>query len=138
MDHQEKLHFALGRGRKRASIGVHDLSTLHPPFRVKAVSGNEKFVPLAMEEPMSINEILVNHPKGVEYAHLLEGYDKFPVIIDSEDNILSFPPIINGKHTTVTETTTDFFIDVDRLGLPFLRSFSNADCIAIIRVGWLH
>ena len=112
MDHQEKLHFALGRGRKRASIGVHDLSTLHPPFRVKAVSGNEKFVPLAMEEPMSINEILVNHPKGVEYAHLLEGYDKFPVIIDSEDNILSFPPIINGKHTTVTETTTDFFIDV--------------------------
>ena len=25
MDHQEKLHFALGRGRKRASIGVHDL-----------------------------------------------------------------------------------------------------------------
>ena len=112
MDHQEKLHFALGRGRKRASIGVHDLSTLHPPFRVKAVSGNEKFVPLAMEEPMSINEILVNHPKGVEYAHLLEGYHKFPVIIDSEDNILSFPPIINGKHTTVTETTTDFFIDV--------------------------
>ena len=112
MDHQEKLHFALGRGRKRASIGVHDLSKLHPPFRVKAVSGNEKFVPLAMEEPMSIDEILVNHPKGVEYAHLLEGYDKFPVIIDSEDNILSFPPIINGKHTTVTETTTDFFIDV--------------------------
>ena len=112
MDHQEKLHFALGRGRKRASIGVHDLSTLHPPFRVKAVSGNEKFVPLAMEEPMSIDEILVNHPKGVEYAHLLEGYDKFPVIIDSEDNILSFPPIINGKHTTITETTTDFFIDV--------------------------
>ncbi len=32
MDHQEKLHFALGRGRKRASIGVHDLSTLSPPF----------------------------------------------------------------------------------------------------------
>jgi phenylalanyl-tRNA synthetase beta chain len=37
MDHQEKLHFALGRGRKRASIGVHDLSKLTPPFTVKAV-----------------------------------------------------------------------------------------------------
>ena len=47
MEHQEKLHFALGRGRKRASIGVHDLSTLAPPFRVKAASGNLKFVPLA-------------------------------------------------------------------------------------------
>ena len=37
MDHQEKLHFALGRGRKRDSIGVHDLATLSPPFRVKTV-----------------------------------------------------------------------------------------------------
>ena len=53
MDHQEKLHFALGRGRRRASIGVHDLSTLKPPFRVKAVSGDTKFVPLAMNEEMS-------------------------------------------------------------------------------------
>ena len=112
MDHQEKLHFALGRGRKRASIGVHDLSTIHPPFRVKAVSGKEKFIPLAMDEPITISDILINHPKGIEYAHLLEGYDKFPVIVDSRDNILSFPPIINGKQTTVTASTTDFFIDV--------------------------
>ena len=37
MDHQEKLHFALGRGRKRASIGVHDLAKIKPPFFVKAV-----------------------------------------------------------------------------------------------------
>ena len=112
MDHQEKLHFALGRGRKRASIGVHDLSTIAPPFRVKAVSGEQKFVPLAMEEPMSINEILENHPKGIDYAHLLDGFNKFPVIIDSKDNILSFPPIINGNQTTVTASTKNFFIDV--------------------------
>ena len=32
MDHQEKLHFALGRGRKRMSIGVHDLANLHLRF----------------------------------------------------------------------------------------------------------
>ena len=69
MDHQEKLHFALGRGRKRASIGVHDLSTISPPFRVKAVSGEQKFVPLAMDEPMSIQEILENHPKGIDYGN---------------------------------------------------------------------
>ena len=37
MDHQEKLHFALGRGRRRASIGVHDLEKLAPPFRVVSV-----------------------------------------------------------------------------------------------------
>ena len=112
MDHQEKLHFALGRGRKRASIGVHDLSNLQPPFHVKAVSGDTKFTPLAMEEPMSIHQILENHPKGIDYAHLLEGFDLFPVIMDSNNSILSFPPIINGSHTTVGKETRDFFIDV--------------------------
>ena len=112
MDHQEKLHFALGRGRKRASIGVHDLATLAPPFTVKAVSGETEFTPLAMSSPMSIHQILSEHPKGIDYAHLLEGFDKFPIIQDSNDNILSFPPIINGDHTTVTNSTKDFFIDV--------------------------
>jgi len=112
MDHQEKLHFALGRGRKRSSIGVHDLANLKPPFRVKTVDSKYKFVPLAMEEEMTITDILTQHPKGVEYAHLLEGFEKFPVILDASGDVLSFPPIINGAHTTVTESTTDFFIDV--------------------------
>ena len=50
MDHQEKLHFALGRGRRRASIGVHDLSTISPPFRVRAASPDTRFCPLGMDE----------------------------------------------------------------------------------------
>ena len=112
MDHQEKLHFSIGRRRKRASIGVHDLSTLAPPFRVITVPESYTFVPLAMTERMSIREILEEHPKGVDYAHLLEGFTEFPVIVDAADRVLSFPPIINGDHTTVTESTTDFFIDV--------------------------
>ncbi len=112
MDHQEKLHFALGRGRKRASIGVHDLNKLSPPFHVKAVNGDTKFTPLAMDKEMTIEEILTNHSKGIDYAHLLEGYNRYPVIIDSQNSVLSFPPIINGDHTTVTTNTTDFFIDV--------------------------
>ena len=112
MDHQEKLHFALGRGRKRSSIGVHDLATLHPPFRVVTVPADYNFTPLAMEEPMSIENILKKHPKGIEYAHLLDGFTKFPVILDASGDVLSFPPIINGAHTTVKDSTTDFFIDV--------------------------
>jgi phenylalanyl-tRNA synthetase beta chain len=112
MDHQEKLHFSIGRRRRRASIGVHDLSTLAPPFRVVSVPETYTFTPLAMTERMSIREILESHPKGVDYAHLLEGFTEFPVILDAADRVLSFPPIINGDHTTVTESTTDFFIDV--------------------------
>ena len=112
MDHQEKLHFSLGRRRRRASIGVHDLATLVPPFRVVTVAESHTFIPLAMEKHMSVKEILEHHPKGVDYAHLLEGFTRFPVILDALDRVLSFPPIINGDHTTVTESTTDFFIDV--------------------------
>jgi len=112
MDHQEKLHLTLGRKRRLASIGVHDLSTLAPPFKVRAVDRNHRFIPLAMNSEMSIQEILDSHPKGMEYAHLLDGMESVPVIEDAVGRTLSFPPIINGNHTTVTETTTDFFIDV--------------------------
>ncbi len=115
MEHQEKLHFALGRGRKRASIGVHDLATISPPFRVEAVERTHSFTPLAMDEEMTIDEILSEHPKGVDYAHLLQGMDKVPIIFDSNDAVLSFPPIINGDHTTVTTGTRDIFIDVTGL-----------------------
>ena len=112
MDHQEKLHFALGRGRRRASIGVHDLTTLEPPFTVKAVERSHSFIPLAMEHAMTIDEILASHPKGVDYAHLLDGMEKVPIIEDAEGSVLSFPPIINGVHTTVQSSTRDLFIDV--------------------------
>ena len=112
MDHQEKLHFALGRGRKRASIGVHDLAKIKPPFLVKAVTNDTQFTPLSMDDEMSIKQILLEHPKGIDYAHLLDGLEKYPVIVDAESRILSFPPIINGDHTTVTADTTEFFIDV--------------------------
>ena len=112
MDHQEKLHLTLGRKRRFASIGVHDLSTLSEPFKVVTVPESHSFVPLMMSEEMTIKQILEEHPKGVEYAHLMDGLDSFPVILDFNDDILSFPPIINGDHTTVTESTTDFFIDV--------------------------
>ena len=112
MDHQEKLHFALGRGRQRASIGVHDFAALAPPFRVTAVEGDRTFVPLACDQPMSVSDVLLQHTKGVEYAHLLEGMSRYPLILDKNDDVLSFPPIINGDHTTVTHTTRDFFVDV--------------------------
>ena len=112
MDHQEKLHFALGRGRRRASIGVHDLQKLAPPFRVVSVPASHRFIPLACDEAMSVSQILEHHPKGQEYAHLLDGMTAYPMILDSNDDVLSFPPIINGDHTTVTHETQDFFIDV--------------------------
>ena len=56
MDHQEKLHFSIGRRRKRASIGVHDLSTLAPPFRVITVPNPTPSRTPHMTERMSIRK----------------------------------------------------------------------------------
>jgi len=135
MDHQEKLHFALGRGRKRASIGVHDLSTISPPFRVEATSRDLSFIPLAMENEMTIDEILISHPKGVDYAHLLEGMEKVPIIFDSNDAVLSFPPVINGDHTTVTTNTRDLFIDVTGLDFRACESALMLVCLQLSVMG---
>ena len=55
MDHQEKLHFSLGKRRSKASIGVHDFSELKPNFKVVTVKDDFEFVPLAMTEKMKSN-----------------------------------------------------------------------------------
>jgi len=116
MDLQEDLHWGLGRNRKKVSIGVHDLKNVQPPFRYMAVDPGFEFVPLDYTEKMSMTEILNKHPKGTRFAHLVRGFDKYPIILDANDNVLSFPPIINGTLTSVTESTTDLFIDVTGLG----------------------
>ena len=71
-----------------------------------------QFVPLNKVESMTLQEILKKHEKGVDYAYLLEGYDNHPLIVDVNNNVLSYPPIINGSLTEVTPFTTDLFIDV--------------------------
>jgi len=113
MDLQEKLHFGLGRNRKKVAIGVHNFEPVKPPFTYKAVDPDSvQFVPLGKVESMTMSEILKKHEKGVDYAHILEDFNKHPLIVDSENNVLSYPPIINGILTEVTPFTTDIFIDV--------------------------
>jgi len=112
---QEDLHWGLGRDRKKVSIGIHDMSDIKPPFRYVAADPDFSFVPLDFEEPMTMQEILERHPKGVKYAHLMEGFDKYPLILDAKDQVLSFPPIINGQLTRVSHGTRDLFIDVTGL-----------------------
>jgi len=113
MDLQEKLHITIGRKRRKLAIGVHDLDGISPPFVYKAVDPRSvSFVPLAKSETMDMCEILERHEKGKEYAHLLEGFSKYPLIVDSKENVISFPPVINGSLTTVTTRTRDIFIDV--------------------------
>ena len=113
MELQEKLHLGIGRNRKKVAIGVHNFEPVEPPFTYRAVDPNSvQFVPLNKVESMTMAEILKKHEKGVDYAFVLEGFDKHPLIVDKNNNVLSYPPIINGTLTEVTPFTTDLFIDV--------------------------
>lgn len=112
MDVQEDLHWTVGRNRKKMAIGVHDLSKIYFPLRYKAVDGSFSFIPLDFDREMTIVDILREHPKGKAYSFILEGKDRYPIIVDSKDEVISFPPIINAEKTRVTEKTTDLFIDV--------------------------
>ncbi|MDR0334756.1 MAG: phenylalanine--tRNA ligase subunit beta [Methanomassiliicoccaceae archaeon] len=113
MEVQEKLHLTIGRKRSKVSIGVHDLDTIVPPFTYKAVLPHEiSFVPLAKTEKWDLEEILKKHEKGVDYAYILAGKKRYPILLDANNDVLSFPPIINGTLTTVTTETRNLFIDV--------------------------
>ena len=112
---QESLHWAVGRNRKKVSIGVHDMGKITPPFKYIAQDPDFKFIPLDFKEPLSMREILEKHPKGIKFANILDKFEKYPLILDANENVLSFPPIINGELTKVTEGTTDLFIEVTGL-----------------------
>jgi len=132
MNLQEKLHLTLGRNRKKVSVGVHDFSNVKPPFVYKGVKPKSiRFVPLAKTEEMALDEILERHEKGIAYADLLKGFDRYPVLMDSENNVLSFPPIINGTLTTVTENTKDVFVDVTGIDFKAINYALNIVCTAL-------
>ncbi len=113
MQLQEKLHLTHCRRRKKAAIGVHDLRIIKFPVRYTAVNPDSiKFIPLDSTMELTPEEILINHPKGVKYANLLEGKNKYPLVLSDDGEVLSFPPIINSELTKVRPNTKDLFIEV--------------------------
>lgn len=113
IDIQEKLHVTFCRQRKKAAIGIYPLDAISGTITFKALPPSGiRFRPLEAKKEMSAQDILKNHPKGTAYAHLLEGLPKYPVFVDSKNNILSLTPIINSHLTgKVTVQTKDVFIE---------------------------
>ena len=136
MQLQEKLHETLGRKRKKVAIGLHDLDKVTPPFRYTQVNPKEiVFVPLGKKERMSLEEILEYHEKGREYAFCLKGFKKYPIILDKYGEVLSFPPIINGELTRVTENTKNLFIDVTGTDKKAVEKTLNIIVCSLAEVG---
>ncbi|MEM3267507.1 MAG: phenylalanine--tRNA ligase subunit beta [Conexivisphaerales archaeon] len=109
---QEDLHQGIGRKRKKLAIGLHDIANIRPPVKYGTVGPDFKFTPLGYKHPMSIDEILKITEVGRLYGPLLSKKDVFPILMDSHNTVLSFPPIVNGTATQVTYRTKDLLVDV--------------------------
>jgi len=134
---QEKLHITFGRNRKKLAIGIYPLEKIKLPIIYTAKKPSEiRFQPLETSQVMSGLEILQKHPAGREYAHLLEGKELFPLFIDSNDEILSMPPIINSHKTgKVTEKTKGVFIECSGFDFKALNQCLNIIVTAMADMG---
>ena len=108
---QEDLHNGIGRKRKKVAIGIHNLDVIKSPLEYITVDDSFSFIPLNKDSNMTVKEIL-NSELGNQYANILTGNNRYPIIRDSNKQVLSFPPIINGDLTRLDSKTTNLFIDV--------------------------
>ena len=95
---QEKLADIYGRKRQTVSIGLYRLAEIVFPINYALVKPDvARFTPLGFDEKMTPQEILAVHPKGLEYGSILAGCERVPLLLDTEGQVLSLPPIINSR-----------------------------------------
>ena len=111
---QEKLAEMFGRKRKTVSIGLYRLAAIEFPVTYDLVKPDAvTFTPLGMDTVMTLGEMLLVHPKGLEFGGILAGHDRLPVLRDAKNQALSFPPIINSREAGEVRVGDDaLFVEV--------------------------
>ncbi len=111
---QDKLDQTYGRSRQKTSIGLYDFSLMTLPLNYTVTKPSDvSFVPLGFAEKMNLAEILERHPKGIEYGHIVKKHRLYPILLDSERKVLSFPPIINSNDLgKITAETRHLLVEV--------------------------
>jgi len=94
---QEKLCGNFGRKRKTIAMGVSRRDLITWPVHYDAADPDTtRFIPLDFDHPLSMREILTQHPKGKDYGSIVAGFPKFPLLSDGAGEVLTFPPVINS------------------------------------------
>ncbi|GMM34540.1 phenylalanine--tRNA ligase subunit beta [Saccharomycopsis crataegensis] len=113
---QDKLHTNLCRHRTLVAMGTHDLDKMAPPFTYDARDPKSfSFTPLNQTKKMTGLEQMDFYEKDKnlgKYLHIIKDKPVFPLILDSNDNVGSMPPIINSDLTKISLDTKNVFIDV--------------------------
>ncbi len=134
---QEKLHITLCRNRRKIAIGVYPLDHIKPPIYFKALKPSEiLFQPLDSKRVMTASQILKEHTKGKEFAHLLEKLPMYAVFQDAEKRIMSLTPIINSATTgKVAISTKDIFIETSGFDILSQKTCLNILATAFAEMG---
>ncbi len=130
---QEKICENYGRKRKKVAVGIYSYDKITWPIHYKATDPESvKFVPLEFKREMTQQEIIEDHPKGKEYATLLQGFKKYPLLVDDKKEVLSFPPIINSNFTGKIEIGDEhLFIEATGTDLETIQLTLNIFAFAL-------
>ncbi len=111
---QEKVSWNFGQKRRAIAMGVYRSDLFSYPVRFRAVDPTSvSFTPLGMERPMDLAEILRVHEKGKEFGWIMKGMDRYPLLIDADGRVLSFPPVINSADIGAVEPgDTTLFVEL--------------------------
>ncbi len=113
IEYQERLHLIVGKRRKKSSIGIHDLDRISFPLRYVASPRSEiEFETYDGSVTGTADKIIRAHPKGIEFGSLLPEGEHVPIILDSDGDVMSMPPIINGSKSAICNNTKNFFVDI--------------------------
>src|SRR3989338_7395411 len=95
---QEKLATNFGRKRQKAGAGLFPAKKVEFPLTYKAVDPTSvSYVPLGMHEKLNLKQVLEKHQKGKEYSWILKDAKKYPIVLDNQKQLLTFPPIVNSE-----------------------------------------
>lgn len=135
---QEKLCDGYGAKRKTVSVGIYRAQKIQFPVHYRMVEPTRaKFVPLGMHDELNLAQILEQHPKGKEYAHILKGKPLVPLLQDASDQILSFPPIINSRAIgEVVAGDTELFVEATGTDLRSVLLVENILAVDLEDRGW--
>lgn len=131
---QEDLHDGIGRKRRKVSIGIHDYDKTKGPFLYTLEDPSTKFVPLNEDKEHALEWVINNHELGIKYGYIINN--KYPVIKDAYNNIISFPPIINADLTRVDTNTKNLLVEVTATDLKAAEDALSVLAITLFDAGF--
>jgi phenylalanyl-tRNA synthetase beta chain len=129
MQHSEKIDNSYGRKRKRSSIGMYNLSMIQSPVLYETADKSHKFIPLGHEKEMTLDKILDEHEKGLEFGQIVKDYGLYPILLTTDGLTLSLPPVINSNDVgRITEDTKECLIEVTGTNFETVNVVLNILC----------